>query len=79
MTNPILCVILRYNQRERVMKNLKFTLNSDFGTLSSLFDSKSEAESRADAYRKLEPDTEFWVEEFPTAGELNDESCGGEF
>ena len=59
--------------------NLKFTLNSDFGTLSSLFDSKSEAESRADAYRKLEPDTEFWVEEFPTAGELNDESCGGEF
>ena len=61
------------------MKNLKFTLNSDFGTLSSLFDSKAEAESRADAYRKSEPDTKFWVEEFPTAGELNDESCGGEF
>ena len=79
LTNPDQYVILRYNQRERVMKNLKFTLNSDFGTLSSLFDSKSEAESRADAYRKSEPDTKFWVEEFPTAGELNYESCGGEF
>ena len=61
------------------MKNLKFTLNSDFGTFSSLFDTEAEAEARAAAFRKLEPNTEFWTEAFPTAGELNDESCGGEF